>query len=194
MSLLSCTFLNAKASHPKSNRLIIKENHERFQVNLLLRQLKYNNRANYIVTSAPEPPDALITTGTKNSWVELITVYWSAAYAKDLHSYANPNETHMPIKKGPYVNMDQNFARQFVKDVQNKLSKESYLQIKEQRGPGYLLVAVKFPFFSPGTFDSIRSEWATSKFSDLGCFRSVYLTVPQLNDYAVIRWSPPLKA
>jgi hypothetical protein len=65
---------------------------------------------------------------------------------------------------------------------------------KELYGPGYLVVAIQFPFFGRYAFDWIQKEWQSSPSTDLGCFRSIYLTVPHLNDYALIRWPPPSNA
>ncbi len=154
----------------------------------------HNHRANYKVAREPNPPEAIITTGKTTSWVEVVTAFWNEAYAKDQYSYATPDEKHVSIGEGTFVNMTPEFAKNFTRAVQGKLGKPSYLPFKELYGPGYLVVAIQFPFFRRDAFDWIQKEWQSSPFTDLGCFRSIYLTVPHLNDYAPIRWPPPSSA
>ena len=173
-----------------SSRRAIQEAHERFHVGLLLRRLKHNHRAEYTVLSEPNPPEAIITTGKRTSWVEVVTAFWNDAYAKDQYSYATPGERHVPVGEGVFMDMTPAFARNFTRAVQGKLSKESYLPFKDRYGPGYLVVAVQFPFFGRDAFDWIEKEWESSQFINLGCFRSIYLAVPHMNDYALIRWQP----
>lgn len=169
-------------------RSFIKQQHERYQVGLLLQELNHRHRSNYQVVAEPEPPEAIIKSGRTTRWVEVVTVFWNDAYAKDLNTYATPKETHVPIGNKPFTNMDLEFATKFVKAVRSKLEKKGYMQIRGQYGTGYLIVSIQYPFLDASTFQSIQDEWKNCEVTDLGCFRSIYLTFRTLNDYRIIRW------
>lgn len=174
------------------SRRSVQQAHERYQVGLLLRHLQRRYRASYEVVAEPNPPEAIISTGRTTRWVEVVTAYWNQAYAKDLHSHATAGEQHAPIGNGLFTNMTPEFAANFTKAVQAKLQKESYTSLLKEHGPGYLVVAIQFPFFGDDAFDWIDKEWNARPFQDRGCFRSIYLTYRHWNDYAVKQWRPPV--
>jgi len=170
-------------------RSLIKQQHERYQVGLLLQELNHRHRSNFKVVAEPEPPEAIIKSGRTTRWVEVVTAFWNDAFAKDLNTYATPKETHAPIGNGPFIDMDREFATNFVKAVRSKLEKEGYVQIRERYGTGYLIVSIQYPFFDDGTFQSIEEEWQNCEVADIGCFRSVYLTLRTFKGYRVFRWN-----
>ena len=133
-------------------RWSVQQAHERFQVRLLLDHFRHCHRANFKVIAEPNPPEAVISTGKTTRWVEVVTAFWNDAYAKDQYSYATPGERHESVGDGVFMNMTSEFANNFTRAVQGKLSKESYRSLFEQYGTGYLLVAVQFPFFGSDSF------------------------------------------
>jgi hypothetical protein len=60
------------------------------------------------------------------SVVEVTDVFWTDDYARDLYSYATHGETYKPVGRGPYQDMDDQFARNFVKVLHRKLTNKNY--------------------------------------------------------------------
>lgn len=171
-------------------RSLTKEKHERFQVGLLIDQLNYRHRSTFKVVDEPDPPEAIIQSGQTTRWVEVVTAYWTEAYARNLNSYATPGETHVPVGNGPYMDMDEIFASNFVTAVQSKVEKQGYAPFQNKYGPGYLVVSIQHPFLDAQSFHCIREEWLRREIHDLGCFRSIYVTFRSTKGYRVIRWTP----
>ena len=144
-------------------------------VQLLIGTLNYRHGASYTVFAEPEPPEAIIVTAGRASWVEVVGAYWNSAYATDLHSYAAVGELHKPITPGPYTSMDELFAMQFAVAVKDKLEKTTYQPAHDALGPGYLVISIHFPFFSRTTLESMREEWNKLTVADKGYFKSIYL-------------------
>jgi hypothetical protein len=144
-------------------------------VQLLIGTLNHRHGASYIVFAEPEPPEAIIVSAGKASWVEVVGAYWNQAYATDLHSYAAVGEPHKPMGPGPYTSMDDLFAMQFAGVVKNKLEKTTYQLAHDALGPGYLVISIHFPFFNRATLQSMREEWKTLAVADRGYFKSIYL-------------------
>lgn len=169
-------------------RRVVQENHERFQVELLIKELNRRHRASFQVVSEPNPPEAIIRSGKTKRWIEVVTAFWSDAYAKDLNSYATVGEEHKPVGRGPFINMDDGFASRFIAAVQSKLEKQNYIPILEEHGKGYLLVSVHNPFFDKSTLQLIDEEWTKREINHSGCFRTIYITYRVFNGYRVKRW------
>lgn len=171
-------------------RSLIKQKHERYQVGLLVDELNRRHRSTFQVVAEPDPPEAIIQSSRTTRWAEVVTAFWNEAYARDLNSYATTGETHVSVGKGPFMDMDHEFASRFVLAVKSKMEKKGYVPFREKYGPGYLVVSIQYPFLDAHTFQCIREEWRRGQVDDLGCFRSVYVTCRVDNGYRLIRWRP----
>jgi hypothetical protein len=156
----------------------------------LVAALNHRHRASYSVIAEPEAIEAVIQSGSTVRWVEVVTAWWNKAEARDAFSFATPGETHVPGNTGLLVDMTAQFSSSFAEAVQNKLSKESYLPIKEKYGQGYLAVSVQFPFFDSNSFPNMQAAWEARSYRDLECFRSIYLVYRAYQGYHVRHWRP----
>ena len=177
-----------------SRRRDVQQRHERFHVQLFIDTLNKRHRSNFQVISEPNPPEAIIKSAGTTRWVEVVTAYWNHAYAQDLNSYATEGETHKSVGNGVFMNMDSEFAQNFVASVQNKLEKSSDDSTRDKYGPGYLVVPVLFPFFGRDTLRFMQQEWRNRSLKDRGCFRSIYLTYQVWDKYVVSLWRPKSEA
>jgi hypothetical protein len=175
---------NPRQSRP--DRRPIKAKHEAAYINAFIEWHSRVYRSRYRVISRPEPPDAIIQSGSTISWVEVGDVFWSDAWARDQYSYATPGETHRPIHSGVHSGMDEQFADRFVRVLQDKLTKKSYRQVVEQYGPGYLVLPMMSPFFNHDTLRLMRQKWAEVARTDAGYFRGVFLAYPRASRFR--RW------
>lgn len=136
----------------------------------------------------PNPPEAIIRSGRTTRWVEVTDAFWSDAFAQDEYSYATPGENHKPISSEPFVSPDAQFAERFVDVVRKKLEKRSYIASKEAYGPGYLVVPIMYPLFNSDTLHFMKEAWTRTNIEDLGCFRSIYMSV-QMGRGPIVRWA-----
>ncbi|WP_319524275.1 hypothetical protein [uncultured Desulfosarcina sp.] len=171
-----------------ANRRPVQQAHERYFVDQFLIWINSAYRSNFKVTSEPNPPDAIIRSSKTTRWVEVSTAFWTFEYARDLYSYATPNEPYKPVVPGPYYDMDHFFANEFVSVVSKKLEKKSYIPWKNKYGPGYLIVPIKHPWFDGETIRVMKDLWNNCIFNDLGCFRSVRIAFPSLKKIKFYRW------
>jgi hypothetical protein len=172
-----------------ANRRPIQQAHERTNVDLFLDWFNRAYHSDFKVVSEPNPPDAVIRSSRTTRWVEVSTAFWNEAYAKDLYSYATPDEAHKPVGYNSLRCMDSVFAASFVSVVKKKLEKKSYVPWRDQYGPGYLVVPIKHIWFDGQTVGCMKEAWAASTINDLGCFRSVYIAFPSNNAIKFSRWS-----
>lgn len=172
------------------DRRPIRQAHERAQVSIFLAWLNSRYKAKYSVVQEPDPlpPDAIVRSGRTTRWVEVTDAFMSDAFAKDEYSFATPGEAHKPMGSGPFINPDAAFADRFVGVVKNKLEKTSYLEIRDSYGPGYLVVPIMYPLFNSHTLYFLRTAWNRAEVEDLGCFRSVYMTM-NMGRGPVQRWN-----
>lgn len=173
-----------------NNRRAVQEAHERFQVGLFLDQLNRRHRSAYTVIEEPNPPEAIIRSGKRVSWVEVVTAFWSEEFAKDVWTYATPSETHAPMSGPVHVGPDAAFSARFVQAVHSKLQKATYQPAFQKYGPGYLVVAIQYPLYNRQTMRFMREAWAASQAQDRGYFRAIYLTYRVFQGYRVTRWTP----
>ncbi|MDP1925414.1 MAG: hypothetical protein Q8K57_11605 [Thiobacillus sp.] len=171
-----------------ADRRPIQQAHERAYVDLFLDWFNRAYHSNFNVVSEPNPPEAVIRSSRTTRWVEVSTAFWSEAYAKDLYSHATPGETHKPIGDGPFQDMDNIFAANFVSVVKKKLEKKSYIPWRDKHGPGYLVIPIKHPWFDGQTVACMKDVWAASVINDLACFRGVYIAFLSSNAIKFSRW------
>ncbi len=130
----------------------------------------------FVVVAEPDPPEAVARYEDKHIWLEVADVFCSDEYAKDVYSYATLDEKHKPMGPGPFVNMDERFARRFVNVLSDKLAKASYKPFYESYGPGILLLAVHNPWFDEQTITTMRSQCSAVNWSDnLKLFGKVFI-------------------
>ena len=163
-----------------NNRRSIQQAHERAQVVAFLDWFNHQRRSDFAVVEEPNPPEAVVRSKRTTRWLEVTDAFWNEEHALDEYSYATPGERHRPMSSGGYADMTNVFCKNFVSVLKKKLEKPSYLPWAQKHGPGYLVIAVYFPFFSsPATLVEMRQAWSAAKTSvnDLGCFRGVYLSL-----------------
>lgn len=168
-------------------RRITQQAHERAQVGVFVAWLNTRYRSKFEVVAEPNPPDAIIRSGRTTRWVEVTDAFWSDAFARDEYSYATQGESHKPIGNGLFLEPDLQFASRFV-EVVKKARKPSYCKSKLTYGPGYLLVPIMYPLFTPKSLYYMKEAWSCTQIEDRGCFRSVYISV-QMGRGPIIRWS-----
>ena len=171
-----------------TSRRATQEAHERFNIKVFLDELNRRHRSNYRVTSEPNPPEAIIQSKRRTSWVEVTSAFLNRQFAVDAWSFATPGEKHRPMPDELIIGPDAQFAANFVSVVKKKLEKTSYEEFRDKHGPGYLLVSVQYPLFGRDTPRFMRHAWAATTFADLGCFRSIYLIVRAYSGYRVVLW------
>ena len=154
----------------------IKKKHERFHTNNFLEWINKTYHCNYRVISEPEPPEAIIQTNSKKSWVEISTAFLNSYYAQDVTSYATSGEKHVRASNGLFLDPDKTAAHNFITVVKKKLEKRSYLPIAKELGPGYLIIPILNPFFDEDTLSAMKDEWNRTEIEDLGCFRSIFVS------------------
>ena len=159
-----------------ANRKPIKKEHERFHISNFVEWLNKTYHCTYRVISEPEPPEAVIQSKYRKSWIEVSTAFLNTDYARDVMSYVTPGEKHVSIAGNSIVNPDKFFAKSFVSVVKKKLEKRSYLSITEELGPGYLVIPILNPFFDDQTLSLMKEEWDNIKINDLGCFKSIRIS------------------
>ena len=174
-----------------ANRRPVQQAHERAYVDHFLNWFNHAHRSKFKVISEPNPPEAVIRSSRTTRWIEVSTAFWNDAYAKDLYSYATPDEVHKPVGSRPFREMDNNFAHNFVSVVKKKLEKKSYVPWQTKHGPGYLVIPIEHPWFDQQTVSSMKAAWESYKINDLGCFRGVYIAFPSRNEIKFSRW--PIK-
>lgn len=175
-----------------NQRRRVQELHERFNVNLFLREFNARYHADFVVVEEPNPPEAIIRSKHATRWVEVTTAYLNKAYAIDLNTYAVRGEKHIPSEQGAFVDQDQQFAKQFVRVVAKKLLKSTYEPFFKEYGKGYLVVSIKDPFFGQSTLSAIQQFWDASQVPDKGFFKSIYIVYPVFGKYKVALWKSNL--
>lgn len=158
------------------DRRPIKKQHERFHIGNFVRWLNDSQHCRYEVTAEPEPPDAVIVSGSRTSWIEISTAFLDHEYARDVMSSATPGEEHISSANRLISGPDQLAAETFISVVKTKLEKKSYLPVAEKYGPGYLVVPVHNPLFDGDTLKLMLEGWSRASINDLGCFGSVIVS------------------
>ena len=171
-----------------ADRRRIKRDHEDFYIQEFLMWHGRAFRSRFHVIARPDPPDAIIRSGQITRWVEIGDVYWNHAWARDLNTYATPREAHKPIDRDTHVGMDEQFARNFVKVLKDKLAKSSYANCAARYGPGYLVMPMMSPFFDEHSIFLMRQQWIATTAQNLGYFRGVFLAYSSRSQIRFQRW------
>lgn len=166
--------------------------HERFNVNLFLKEFNARYHADFKVIGEPNPPEAIIQSKNTTRWVEVTTAYLSKEYAVDLHTDAVKNEKHQPRSKDVSFEPNVSFAKQFVSVVTKKLEKSTYEPFFKKHGKGYLVVSIQNPLFDQRTLATTLDIWNKSQVSDQGFFKSIYIVYPVFDHYKVSLWKSNL--
>ena len=169
-------------------RRTTQEAHERFNVTTFVDEINRRHRASYRVVEEPNPPEAIIQSKGKISWVEVTSAFMNRSFAEESWSYATPGEKPRPMPSEVIVGPDAQFATNFAATVTKKLEKESYVPFRDKYGPGYLVVSVQYPLYGSDTPRFMRRAWQKTQVEDRGCFRSIYLVVRRYRGYQVILW------
>lgn len=172
-----------------ANRKVIKKANERFHIANFIEWFNKTYHSDFVVISEPEPPEAIIQSSAKTTrWIEISNAFWNGAYAKDLTSFATSGETHEPMPRGPYGDMDKEFSKNFVTVLKNKLEKTSYQSVKRNYGKGYLIIPIYNPFFDSETVMLMEHEWRNTTVNNLDCFRSVRIAYQSQNKWVFKKW------
>ena len=163
-----------------NKRRPVQEEHELFVVNVFIEwwALQTNEHLRVISRPHPLPPEAIVQSDQRTTWIEVTDAFYSGEWAKDLYSYATPGESHKPMRSGsyegikPYTGMDEQIASRFATLLKKKLSKQSYTASYEKYGPGILLVGIQSPWFDEQTCDMVRAECRKTNWSTCQCYFS----------------------
>ena len=175
-----------------NSRRHVQQLHERFNVNLFLEEFNSRYHVDFKVIEEPNPPEAIIQSKNTTRWVEVTTVYLDKEQAIDLHTYAVEGEKHKPRAQGSTVELDEQFAKQFVRVVKKKLAKPTYSPFFDEHGKGYLVVSVQYPMFDSKTLAIIERIWDATEILDKGFFKSIYIVDKVSGKYKVSLWKSNL--
>ncbi|MDH5766156.1 MAG: hypothetical protein OEZ38_09080 [Gammaproteobacteria bacterium] len=171
-----------------ANRKPIKQAHEHFHVENFLNWLNHAYRTDFKVIAEPDPPEAIIKSSRRTSWVEISTAFLNSAYAQDVLSYATPGETHKSIAGGLTISPDEQFAHSLVGVIKKKLEKKSYFPFYEKYGPGYLVIPIHNPFLDEESMKRAKAVWSRTIINDFGYFRSIRVAYKSLGDWKLKLW------
>jgi len=188
-ALSTCELKRCAGEERMSNRRPVKDAHECFLVDAFISWWESQKNEQFHVISRPEPPEAIVRSDQRTTWIEVTDAFHSDEWAKDLYSNATPGETHEPMGPGPYVGMDAQSAARFAALLKKKLSKESYADAYKKHGPGILLVGMQSPWFNADTCEMMRNEcqnidWSTNR----GYFSHVFISFSSLNQQTFEEW------
>jgi hypothetical protein len=174
-----------------NKRRQVQEEHEIFLVDAFIAWWESQSGEKLRVVSRPHPmpPEAIVQSDQRSTWIEVTDAFHSEKWAQDLYSYAAPDETHKPMGPGPYVEMDAQIATRFATLLKKKYSKQSYAEPHKKYGPGILLVGMQSPWFNAQTCDLMRAEcnrtdWTTYR----GYFSHVFISYRSLNQQTFVEW------
>jgi len=174
-----------------NKRRPVQDKHEKFLVDAFIAWWTSKTGEQFTVISRPHPfpPEAIVKSDHRTTWVEVTDAFHSDDWAQDLYSDATPEEDHKPMGPGPFCGMDAQHAERFAALLKKKLSKKSYASPYQKHGPGILLVGMQSPWFDGDTCDLMRdacrkTDWST----DLGYFSHVYISFRSLNRQIFEEW------
>lgn len=140
--------------------------------------LKSNESTDYRIVDRPDPPDAIITSSLKTTWIEHADIVRSDEEAHELFSLLNPEEPRY-FHKGLAIDGHDGLPREAVRTLAKKLTKASYASICTAHGPGLLLLSEMDPLFDESTLreivEDVREFLRQCPEVNRGYFERVYL-------------------
>lgn len=172
-----------------SNRKQIKAQHEEFLIAEFIKWWDRETGERFKVVKRPDPPDAIIMSNLRMSWIEATDVFYSIEWARNLYSMVTPGETHVPMGREVHVGMDEQTASRFTALLQQKLSKLSYREAFDSYGPGTLIIGMQSPWFDAETYEMMQTVYQNAGRSDnAGYFEKVYLSFRSMNQQVFEEW------
>lgn len=172
-----------------NKRRPIQDKHEQFLVEEFIRWWAIRTGEQFQVICRPNPPEAVVRSDQRTTWVEVTDAFHSDEWAKDLYSYATPGEEHKQMGQGPHVGIDQQTAVRFVALLKKKLSKQSYSETYANYGQGILLVGMQSPWFDGETCMMMhqacsQTDWST----DREYFSHVFISFRSMGEQTFEAW------
>ena len=174
-----------------NKRRPVQEKHERVLIDEFIAWWASQTGEQFRVIFRPHPlpPEAIVQSVQRTTWIEVTDAFHSDKWAQDLYSNATPGESRKPMGPGPYVDMDAQTAARFATLLKKKLSKQSYADTHEKYGPGTLLVRMQSSWFGEQTCDMMRDECCKTNWStDQGFFSHVFISFRSLNQQTFEEW------
>jgi hypothetical protein len=132
------------------------------------------------VISRPDPPDAIVRSERRTTWIEVTDAFFSKEWAKDIFSYATPGEPHREMAQGSYMGMDDQIVDHFLKVLEQKFSKDSYFEVFSKYGSGILIAGLQSPWADDRTcelaVEAYRAYKKDRPAKDKGYFSNVFVT------------------
>ena len=172
-----------------NKRRPIQDKHEQFLVGEFIRWWASRTGERFQVISRPNPPEAVVRSDRRTTWLEVTDAFHSPEWAEDLYCHATPGENHKPMGPGPYAGMDQQTGARFTALLKKKLSKQSYANAYAEYGPGMLLMGMQSPWFDGNTCEMMEeicreTDWST----DRGYFSHVFISFRSMNRQEFEEW------
>ena len=172
-----------------NERRPVQDRHERFIVDEFIRWWACHTREQFTVICRPDPPEAIVRSAQRTTWIEVTDAFFSGEWARDLYSLATPGEKHKPMEPGFHVDMDEHFAARFASLLKKKLSRDSYRATYESHGPGMLIVAMQSPWFRGETCSLMQEACArTNRSTDRDYFSQVFISFRSMGRQAFEEW------
>jgi hypothetical protein len=174
-----------------NKRRPVQDKHERVLVDAFITWWASQTGEQFRVIARPHPlpPEAIVQSDQRTTWIEVTDAFHSDEWAQDLYSNVTPGESHKPMGPGPNVNMDAQTAARFAALLKKKLSKQSYADPHQNYGPGILLVGMQSPWFDEQTCETMRHECGRTDWStDQRFFSHVFISFSSLNQQTFEEW------
>lgn len=171
-----------------TNRKPVKQAHERFHIENFLDWFNQAYKTDYKVIAKPDPPEAIIRSSKRTSWVEVSTAFLNSEFSQDVFSYATKGEEHKSISGRVTYNPDEQFAHSLVGVIKKKLEKKTYLEFYEKYGLGYLVIPIHNPFLDEASMSYAKKVWSKTKVNDCGYFRSIRVAFRSQGNWKLKQW------
>lgn len=167
-----------------NGRRPIKQKHEICVINDFILWNQKQTGELFEVISRPDPPDVVVRSNQRTTWIEVTDAFYSEEWATDKYSYATPGENHQKMAPGPYMGMDEQLKSRFLKIVKQKLSKDSYSDIYNECGPGILIIGLDSPWADKQTAEMIIDVCKSEELKevDKGYFSQVFFFYRNFSD------------
>ena len=118
-----------------NRRRPIKQKHEICVINDFILWNQKQTGELFEVISRPDPPDALVRSNQRTTWIEVTDAFYSEGWARDKCTYATPGEKHQEMACEPYMRMDEQLINQFLEIVMKNYRKTATLTIIMNAAP-----------------------------------------------------------